>query len=122
MDEHGNFEDLGIFRKKLRNSPTESEFILWSCLRKSGIGFKFTRQYRIGRYFADFCSRQRRLVVELDGESHERRAEEDEARDRYMIEAGYVVLRFHNEVVDSKLEYVLAKIATTCEARPRWRY
>jgi very-short-patch-repair endonuclease len=58
-------------------------------------GFKFTRQYAIGPYFADFVCRDAWLVVELDGSQHAE-SKHDERRDRYLNETGYSVLRFGN--------------------------
>lgn len=43
------------------------------------------------------------LVVELDGHSHDLRRAHDAARDRFMAEAGYKVLRFTNADVHGKV-------------------
>lgn len=46
------------------------------------------------------------LVVELDGHSHDLRRAHDAARDRFMAEAGYKVLRFTNADVQGNVEGV----------------
>ena len=56
------------FRRSLRRAETEAERRLWHRLRDRRLaGFKFVRQERIGRYVADFCCREARLIVEVDG-------------------------------------------------------
>jgi very-short-patch-repair endonuclease len=110
------------FARKQRNDMTPAEEALWHEIQTSKLGYKFSRQIKVGRYFADFVCRQYRLVIELDGESHERRIEEDEARDNFMREQGYEVLRFNNQEVFDNMKGVLAKIISTLEGRPRWRY
>src|SRR5690606_10888988 len=54
---------------------------------------KFTRQLPIGPYFADFCYRKKKLVVEIDGSQHGDSAY-DRRRDEFMQSQGYGVLRF----------------------------
>jgi len=62
---------------------------------------------------ADFCCREHRLIVELDGEPHEtdEARERDRRRDAFLRSEGYRVLRFSNERVLGKLEFVLREIA-----------
>src|SRR5688572_2192381 len=102
--------------------PTPAEESLWRHLKGSRQGHKFTRQCRIEDYFVDFCCRQRRVVVELDGDAHLRRIEEDEARDRFLVEQGYVVLRFTNDRWFSEPEVVLSEIRAGCDDRPQFKY
>lgn len=95
LPDDGEFLPPTEFARNLRNNHTHAEVALWQSLKGSKTGFKFTRQARIGCYFADFCCRQRRLVVEVDGDSHERRLEEDDARDRAFRDRGYEVTAIH---------------------------
>jgi adenine-specific DNA-methyltransferase len=62
-------------------------------------GVKFRRQHPIGPYFADFCSTERRLVIELDGSQHVEQAEYDRQRTVFMELNGYTVLRFWDHEV-----------------------
>ncbi len=43
---------------------------LWFYLRKKQLGVKFRRQHGIGKYVVDFFCSERKLVIELDGDSH----------------------------------------------------
>ena len=53
---------------------------MWRILRGRGFeDYKFRRQTRIGRWIADFCCYELKLVVELDGGVHRLREAEDSA-------------------------------------------
>jgi len=64
----------------------------------------------VGPFFADFLCRERKLIVELDGHSHDVAPERDVYRDRYLAEAGYRVLHFANADVMGNVEGVVAAI------------
>ena len=79
---------------------TDANAKLWSRLRDGRLlGTKFRRQVPIGSFIADFCCRNPRLVVEVDGGQHAEHAAHDEARTRVIAEDGYTVLRFWNDDV-----------------------
>ena len=99
-----------IRARELRNNATPAERLLWRYLSRSELGAKFSRQMPVGPYFADFLCRSRRLVVELDGVSHDREPARDAARDRFMADAGYRVLRFTNAEVFGNTEGVVLAI------------
>ncbi|MBX3577009.1 MAG: endonuclease domain-containing protein [Rhizobiaceae bacterium] len=84
--------------RKLRWVENSAEGALWSELkgRKLG-GYHFTRQFPIGPYFADFCCRKQKLVVEIDGSQHADSA--DDRRDEFMRSRGFATLRFWNHDV-----------------------
>jgi len=69
-------------------------------------------------YIADFVCHSARLVVELDGESHdfESRQRRDEKRDAWFAAQGYVVLRFTNEDVLKNLAGVVEAIRVAASA------
>jgi very-short-patch-repair endonuclease len=86
--------------RRLRQSHTLAEEKLWAIVRGRRLeGFKFRRQVPIDRYFADFVCRDAKLVVELDGPSHDDRFLHDQARNEVLERCGFRVLRFDNEVV-----------------------
>jgi very-short-patch-repair endonuclease len=58
----------------------------------------------------DFCSIDRRVIVEIDGAQHADRAGDDEARTKYLDSRGYRVLRFWNDQVLASVDEVLAEI------------
>ena len=86
----------------LRKADNDAERSLWSELKGRRLGgAKFTRQLPIGPYFADFACRENRLVVELDGSQHSGSGY-DRARDKFMAEQGWSVLRLWN--IDALVE------------------
>jgi very-short-patch-repair endonuclease len=105
--------------RKLRNDMPEAERRLWSRLRLKQLGgFRFRRQHTIGPFIADFACVEAMLVVELDGAQHGREdaPARDAARDKFIEEKGYLVLRFWNEAVVRRMDDVLNEIhGVACE-------
>ena len=86
--------------RRLRREQTVAEQILWRHLRgRRMCDVKFRRQFPIGSYFVDFCSIERRLIVEVDGSQHADQSGDDAARTSYLASRGYRVLRFWNDQV-----------------------
>jgi very-short-patch-repair endonuclease len=101
----------------MRHEPAPAEKKLWWCLRAHRLnGFQFRRQHAVCGYVVDFYCPAARLVVELDGESHEGREEYDERRTRALCEDGLRVIRFVNTDVFENLDSVLEMILAECEA------
>jgi very-short-patch-repair endonuclease len=50
------------------------------------------------------------LVVELDGPIHLKRKKEDQLRDAIINDLGIQVIRFKNEMVETKTDYVIERI------------
>ncbi len=97
--------------KELRHQASPAERRLWQYLSNSQLdGHKFSRQIPIGPYFADFVCRNAKLVVELDGYSHDVRVEYDNVRTKFIEALGYRVIRFNNEDVMTNVEGVLTMI------------
>ncbi len=97
----------------LRRERTDAERVLWQMLRARRLsGLKFRRQFPIGDFIADFCCRECRLVIELDGSQHmdSRQADRDRNRTECMEARGFRVLRFWNTDVLMNTEGVLAAI------------
>ena len=91
-----------------RMPPMEAK--LWNALRTlKPLGYHFRRQAPLGRYFADFACHGSRLVVEVDGETHTNPTY-DRARDAFMREEGYRVLRVTNDDVRDHLDAVMAAV------------
>jgi len=97
--------------RELRRNQTPMERRLWQHLRYRRLGgLRFRRQHPIGRFIVDFCCPAHRLVVELDGASHDEQAERDQSRTIWLEEHGYKVLRFPNRDVQDQLDRVLYRI------------
>ena len=95
-----------------RKNPTDAETLLWQCIRDRQLGLKFRRQHAIGDYIADFICLEISLIIEVDGEYHniEEQQEKDTIRTEFLNEQGFYVLRFTNEEVINRTEWVLKSI------------
>jgi len=102
----------------LRRAATKAETALWYRLRSRSLnGHKFVRQEPIGPYTVDLICRERRLVIEVDGGQHADNPN-DVARDKWLIDHKYRVLRFWNNDVLSDMAGVLETIATALAEAP----
>jgi len=113
--------------RRLRRSMTGVELMLWSRLRRQQLeGHRFRRQAPIGPYEALPRERvggvpgrrpgegaacfQARLLIEIDGPSHDARVEYDRRRTAWLVRGGFRVLRFAADDVLSRLDDVLETI------------
>jgi very-short-patch-repair endonuclease len=113
-------EDQRSHAKDLRRAMTRAETLLWRYIKAHRIeGLGFRRQVPMGSYIVDFVCHEARIVVELDGETHDFEAQQkrDQQRDRWLALRGYVVLRFLNRDVLSNLEGVVLVIRENAKAR-----
>jgi very-short-patch-repair endonuclease len=104
------------FAKQQRRLMTRAEEMLWNVLRAGRLdGWKFKRQVPFGRFVADFCCAQARLVVELDGAPHERPEQmvHDQSRDAWFAEQGFRVVRISNDLVLTSMELAIKRIRET---------
>jgi very-short-patch-repair endonuclease len=83
----------------LRRDQTSAEAKVWYLLRDRRLaGLKFRRQRVLGPYIVDFVCMEARLVVEIDGDTHED-ATADARRTAALERLGYKVVRFWNSYV-----------------------
>jgi very-short-patch-repair endonuclease len=103
--------------RELRQTANPAEVCLWNALKgKQLSGYKFTRQFPIGPYFADFACRQHWLLIEVDGSQHYQ-SEYDQRRDAFLLNAGYSILRVPGSSVLHERETVCNAILATLEGR-----
>jgi len=120
------FKGITLLARDLRNNQTPSEKLLWEVLRRKGLfGYKFLRQhpvfYRedknwVDFFIADFYCSTLKLIIELDGASHEGRKDYDSERDSKLNSKGLEVLRINNyELTD--INNVIGIIKNSIENR-----
>lgn len=63
------------------------------------LGYQFNRQFLIENFIVDFISRKLKLIIEIDGYSHQFKIEDDKKRDEILIKFGYTILRFEEKDV-----------------------
>jgi very-short-patch-repair endonuclease len=94
----------------MRRDPTEAERVLWRMLRAKRLAaWKFKRQQPLGRYIVDFVCFRARLIVEADGSQHVDSGY-DVARDRWLADQGFRVLRFWNNDILARSDSVEAAV------------
>ncbi|HSA34029.1 MAG TPA: endonuclease domain-containing protein [bacterium] len=104
--------------RELRRNQTEAEKKLWvELLRDRVFGYKFTRQKPLLHFIADFYCSELLLVIELDGSSHDEKAEYDEERTILLNQLGIQVIRYTNSDVLQNIEGVYADLKTRIEVR-----
>lgn len=90
---------------------------MWACLKRlRSEGFHFRRQAPFRGYFLDFVCHSQKLVIEVDGRSHEARLEHDRIRDAVLAREGYRTLRIGNEAVRDNIEGVIRGVRITLGA------
>ena len=99
---------------QLRNNSTKAEIKLWAYLRgKKMGGYDFHRQKPIYNYIADFYCNKLKLVIEVDGLTHqwEETFEKDKLKQVHIEELGFKVLRFNDDEVINDIDNVLRVIS-----------
>jgi very-short-patch-repair endonuclease len=105
--------------RALRRDPSPAEKKLWYEFLR-GLDYKFTRQKPLGRYVADFYCASRRLVIELDGDSHytDRASRYDAARTEALELSGIRVMRFTNLEVMQNFDAVCEIVIEALKENP----
>lgn len=94
-----------------RINPTPAERVLWSHLRKHQLhGLRFRRQALMLGFIVDFYCPSVKLVVEVDGWSHQGREYSDCRRTMVLEEGGFRIVRVSNEAVLTNIETALEHI------------
>ena len=107
------------YARGLRRRQTDAERRLWARLRdRRLLGAKFARQVPIGAYVVDFCCRELKVIVELDGGQHAVQTRSDAERTALLEALGYRVLRFWNNEALANTDAVLQRIAQVLAVRP----
>tara|TARA_R110002126_G_scaffold120282_3_gene261471 strand:- start:1009 stop:1410 length:402 start_codon:yes stop_codon:yes gene_type:complete len=110
---------LRKFAVKNRNKATKAEACLWKyALRKKLMkGYSFKRQRPVLNYIADFMCQKLKLIIEVDGSSHnsEEALRRDKERQRRLEEIGFTLIRFTNEDVLTNMDSVRAQIGKVVE-------
>ena len=99
---------------------TYAEKRLWERLRAHRLdGWKFRRQHAMGRFIVDFVCLQSRLVIEVDGDTHDdARQRLDAQRSAYFEKMGFRVHRFRNDEVVTEPDFVVAAIREALDGVP----
>ena len=105
--------------RKLRKEMSLPEVLLWRELKARPAGLKFRRQHPNNLIVCDFACMSERLIIEIDGESHNMgdRPTRDEKRDAWLSDNGYRVLRIPARHVLNDINSVIDGIVANCGKR-----
>ena len=97
--------------RELRKAGNLSEVLLWQQLNKGKYkGYDFDRQKIIGNYIVDFYCVDCRVVLEVDGSSHNEKEEYDRERDSFLEGLGLTVIHILAGDVLNRLSDVIAML------------
>ncbi len=98
---------------------TKAQACLWKyALRARGIkGYQFRRERPVLNYIADFMCKELKLIIEVDGITHqlEETIMKERKRDAELQQAEFVVMRFTDEQVLKHIGWVIEEIENKIE-------
>jgi very-short-patch-repair endonuclease len=121
---HKNQPDSYTCAKQLRDAGSFVEKLLWRVLRHnaSHTKTKFRYQHPISPYIVDFACLSARLIVEIDGSSHDATPEWDRKREQFLKAQGFELMRISNAEVLNDVVVVAETIMHRAEElqQNRW--
>jgi very-short-patch-repair endonuclease len=96
-----------------RAHAVQPETTVWRAIRDRRCeGAKFRRRVALGSFIVDFVCFGRRLIVEVDGPTHqgEEQQAKDRERDAWLVGQDFRVLRLPDELVIASTELAVARI------------
>ena len=77
--------------------------------------YQFLRQKPLDKYIVDFFCYELMLAIEIDGESHVHKIEEDQIRQQRLESLGIFFLRFSDHDIKNNIDGVLKRIESWVE-------
>jgi len=106
--------------RELRKNSTLSEVLLWQKIKQKSLGVQFHRQVPMLDYIVDFYCHEIQLAIEIDGNSHDNKFEDDLKRQQELEKYGVVFIRFTDlEVKKEMFSVELALIEKVKELHGR---
>jgi len=93
---------------ELRKANNLSEVLLWLQIKnKKFKGLDFDRQKIIGNYIVDFYCADKKLIIEIDGVSHNEKVEYDTERDAFLKGLGLNIVHLLDKDIKKDIQLVL---------------
>src|SRR5438128_940355 len=92
---------LTAFARANRKAGNPAEMALWNAVKgmRAG-GLAWRKQHLVAGYIVDLCCLRARVIVEIDGDSHEAKLDYDHNRDAELRLQNFEVLHYeHREVL-----------------------
>jgi len=94
--------------KELRRAGNLSEVLFWNQVKnKQFLGLDFDRQKIIGNYIVDFYCAEKAVVIEIDGSSHNYKADYDAQRNVYLKQLNLTVINLLDVDIKTNLTGVI---------------
>lgn len=103
-------QSLKPLAQNLRRSGNLSEVLLWNQIKSKKLGVQFLRQKPVDKYIVDFYCNELSLVIEIDGVSHDAKADSDVERQNMLESKSIKFLRFSDTEVKCNIESVVKEI------------
>jgi very-short-patch-repair endonuclease len=98
--------------RELRRAGNLSEVLLWNQLKNEQfMCLDFDRQKIVGNYIVDFYCAEKQAVIEVDGSSHDDKADYDAQRDAFLTGLGLQVIHIADSDIKRNLAGVLEFLA-----------
>jgi len=120
---YGYNKKLKGLAKANRKTMTKAEACLWKYVLKASQmkGYPFRRQRPVLNYIADFMCKELKLIIEVDGITHDYYSIQtnDRVRQKDLESAGFTVLRFEDDKVLTSIDMVRLTIEDWIEQYER---
>jgi len=107
---HSYNSGLKYLARQLRQNSTRAEILLWKIIKGKALGYEFHRQVPIGEFIVDFYCHELKLVIEIDGYTHDYNFINDLNRQKDLESLGIIVIRFTDDDIKKFLNDVLRSI------------
>jgi very-short-patch-repair endonuclease len=103
--------------RKLRKDMTLAEILLWKEIKgKKVLGYDFHKQKPIDEYVVDSYCPRLKLVLEIDGDSHEGKEESDKIRQEKLESKGLTILRYWDSDVKNNVDGIVEQLREWIES------
>lgn len=114
FDHVGYNKKLKELARNLRKNSNKAEIRLWSEDLRAGKmkRYTFLRQRPVLNYIADFMCKELKLIIEVDGVTHNLEVQGyiDRERQKELEDFGFTVLRFTDNDIQKNLEGVYREL------------
>lgn len=94
---------------------TPAEKLFWSKVANREFqNLKFRKQHGIANYIVDFYCPEKKLIIEIDGDTHgiDKVIEQDRARTDYLESLGYNMIRYNNGDIMTNIDGVFEDLSS----------
>ena len=103
--------NLRVKAKELRKAGNLCEVLMWQQIHKGKFkGYDFDRQKIIGNYIVDFYCTNCNVVIEIDGNTHNEKANYDCSRDEFLKGFSITVIHVLADDVLNRLNDVMTML------------